>query len=224
MDNFRKCDIILGENKNFKTIGMSEVQSLLDKINLCFENEQQNFCNICCYLYKLQQLFNSHDKSYYKRYFDKNGNYVFYETIFQNIGLEEKQVNRYISIYNRFINRDDVVPKMKDEFFGYSKSKLVELLPLSDNQIQTAFKNKSITDKTTVKEIRAYIKQLKSGQPQAKKVLEEETTEDIPDEEIPYAYDPNKYYDFDYFKSKNKNQLLNIVWELQRHFEKYLKK
>ena len=65
----------------------------------------------------------------------------------------------------------------------------------------------------TVKQIRDYIKSLKNG-----------TNEEINEEEIPEAYDPTKKYDFSYFETKTKSQLLNIVWELQKAYQKLKEK
>ena len=74
----------------------------------------------------------------------------------------------------------------------------------------------------TVKEIREKIKLISDGKDKAEKVLEK-IEEENHEEEIPPAYNPQKHYDFDYFKEKSKAQLLNMIWDLQKEYEKLLK-
>ena len=69
----------------------------------------------------------------------------------------------------------------------------------------------------TVKQIREYIKTLKDGSDKAEKVIEDTT---INEDDIPMAYDPKQEYEYSYFETKTKNQLLNIVWELQKAYQK----
>jgi len=65
------------------------------------------------------------------------------------------------------------------------------------------------------------VKTFKNGSVITDKVLECKEIE-LPEieEEIPMVYDPKKVYDFDYFTKKTKNQLINIVWELQKFAHK----
>ena len=70
----------------------------------------------------------------------------------------------------------------------------------------------------TVKQIREYVKQM-VGEDATDKVVEQ-TVEEINEDEIPDAYDPNKKYEFSYFESKSKSQLLNIVMALQTAYQK----
>ena len=159
--------------------GTEAVARLIKKLNECFINEQQNFCYICYYLSELKKKFDSYDLSYFKRYFDSVGNFVFYETVTNSFGLNEKQVQRYIQIYKRFIVlTDDIVPKLKDDFLGFSKSKLIELLALSDEEIQKVLKLKKITVNSTCKQIRDYVKSVKGGPNNENKVLEDASSED----------------------------------------------
>lgn len=68
----------------------------------------------------------------------------------------------------------------------------------------------------TCKQIREYIRTLKDGTDKAEKVVEDTT---INEEEIPMAYNPKQEYEYSYFETKTKNQLLNIVWELQKEYQ-----
>jgi prolyl oligopeptidase PreP (S9A serine peptidase family) len=95
------------------------------------------------------------------------------------------------------------------------------LLPLSDDILEKLLEKKIITSDMTVKEIRAVVKQILHGEDAVTtKEVDVDTKEDINEEDIPMAYDPTQEYDFEYFKSKSKSQLLNIVWELQKAYQK----
>ena len=202
MEDFKQCEIKIvypseagKKSYNDKSLpGTEAVARLIEKLNECFKNEQQNFCYICYYLFELKKKFDSYDLSYYKRYFDSAGNFVFYETVCKAFGLEEKQVQRYLKIYERFmILTDDVVPKLKDEFFGYSKSKLIELLPLSDSEIKKVFKLKKIKPDSTCKEI---------------KVLEDTSKQADSEEEQQEITDCGQYV---VFKEENFNYIKTVL-------------
>lgn len=225
MQNFKKSEGFYSnvEYESFiQESDVKEVNALIEKLNRCFTNEQQNFCFICYYLYELKKRFDSYELSYYKKNFDSSKKNVFYEIVCSSFGLGEKQVTRFIQIYKRFMfleqneKKDDVVPKFKGAFESYSKSKLLELLVLSDSQIEHALKSKYVTPNSTVKEIRKYIKKI------AGETLELEAANEtiINEEEIPAAYDPSKIYEFSYFEKLTKNQLLNVVLELQKFAHK----
>ncbi len=216
MEDFKQCEIKIvypseaGKDwYNDKSLsGTEAVARLIEKLNECFKNEQQNFCYICYYLFELKKKFDSYDLSYYQRYFDSAGNFVFYETVCKAFGLEEKQVQRYLKIYERFmILTDDVVPKLKDEFFGYSKSKLIELLPLSDSEIKKVFKLKKIKPDSTCKEIRNYVKSVKGGEKEENKVLED-TSRQSDSEEQQEITDCGQYV---VFKEENFNYIKTVL-------------
>ena len=74
----------------------------------------------------------------------------------------------------------------------------------------------------TVKDIRDYVKFLENKNTKKETIADEDLESD--DDGIEMAYDPKTYYKFEYFKSKSKNQLINIVWELQKEYQKLLNK
>jgi len=90
-------------------------------------------------------------------------------------------------------------------------------LVLSKETIVSVVTQGFIKPTMTVKQIRDYIKIIKSGNVSSEKVIE---NFEIDEEEIPPAYNPNNEYEFAYFETKTKNQLLNIVWELQKAYQK----
>lgn len=79
----------------------------------------------------------------------------------------------------------------------------------------------------SVKQIREYVKNYKALETQNKKLSEEpkvqEEVEKPIEEDIPPAYNPKQHYDFSYFEKQSKAQLLNIVWELQKEYERIVK-
>ena len=94
---------------------------------------------------------------------------------------------------------------------------------MSIQQIETAFKKKQLSYKSTVKDIREYVKSLKGGVNEGHKVLEEGYQE-INEDEIPMAYDPSKHYEDKYFMGLAKSQLVNNIITLQEHCEKLQEK
>ena len=77
------------------------------------------------------------------------------------------------------------------------KSKLFELLPVENSQLETDLKNKVLRDDMSVASIREYVKNYKALQKANKKITDEkedEAQEEINEDEIPMAYDPKKYY------------------------------
>lgn len=69
----------------------------------------------------------------------------------------------------------------------------------------------------TVAELRQRVAYLNYNRVDEEKMVAEQNArldEEVKD--IETAYDTRRYYDFTYFKSKTKEQLLNIVMDLQR--------
>ena len=114
-------------------------------------------------------------------------------------------------------NENDI--NLKSWFVGYSPSKLYELLKVSDLTLEDAIDKKYIIPDMTVKQIREYVKSLADGKDKAEKVLES-IQDEFKEEDIPMVYNPKEHYDWDYFKDKTKNQLLGMIWELQKEYEK----
>ena len=73
--------------------------------------------------------------------------------------------------------------------------------------------------KMTLAEIKQLVANLNYNRVDEEKKTEEQNArldEEVKD--IEAAYNPRQYYDFAYFKSKTKEQLLNIVMDLQRTY------
>lgn len=200
MEEFIKCDLDF-EDK--------ELHLLMLELQHCFEYKQLSFCQICKTIY---DIWSYCKKSYFKA---KNNEYYNSYKLLEKFGFDKKAVNRYKQCYERFVFQESNV--LYEHYKDFSPSKLFELLVLSSETSDELVKKQFIKPTMTVKQIREYIKTLKEGSDKAEKVIEDTT---INEEDIPMAYDPKQEYEYSYFESKTKNQLLNIVWELQKEYQK----
>ncbi len=197
------------------------LNNLLIDLRTHFDDKQVNFAYICKSIYKIwsyckKNYYEAKDKEYYNSY-----------KLLAKFGFDKKAVSRLTQCYLRFVydyETDKKVPLnalpkvcLKFEFSDFSPSKLFELLSLSQETVEEIVAKQLITPTMTVKQIREYIKTLKDGSDKAEKVIEDTT---INEDDIPMAYDPKQEYEYSYFETKTKNQLLNIVWELQKAYQK----
>lgn len=197
------------------------LNNLLFDLRTHFDDKQVNFAHICKSIYKIwsyckKNYYKARDNEYYNSY-----------KLLSKFGFDKKAVSRLTQCYERFIydyETDNKVPLgalpkvcLKFEFCDFSPSKLFELLSLSQETVEELVSKQLIKPTMTVKQIREYIKTLKDGSDKAEKVIEDTA---INEDDIPMAYDPKQEYEYSYFETKTKNQLLNIVWELQKAYQK----
>lgn len=197
------------------------LNNLLIELRNCFDARQDCFAYVCKTIYK---IWNYCKNNYWKA---KDNEYYNCYKLLAKFGFDKKAVHRYKNCYERFIydyENDNNLPigadvlckvRIKSELANFTPSKLFELLVLSDDTAKELIK-----PTMNVKEIRQFIKQLKEGPDKASEVIEDTT---IDEDEISMAYDPKKEYEYSYFESMTKNQLLNIVWELQKAYQKLKK-
>lgn len=231
MENFRQATIELlydDEKAGLNKTSLKQLDKYLKCLNNVFKKENQNFAELCFYVYQVRALF------YGNKYcHNKKGQVLMFNSIMQQFGLNDTEISRLCSCYDKFIETtlsEDRITitsyKIKEIFFPFSKSKLFELLPVENSQLETDIKNKVLRDDMSVASIREYVKNYKALQKANKKITDEkedEAQEEINEDEIPMAYDPKKYYDFKYFEEKNKAQLLNMIWDLQKEYQKLKK-
>ena len=231
MENFKQATIELLYNDTkagLDKISLKQLDKYIKCLNNVFKKENQNFAELCFYVYQVRALF------YGNKYcHDKKGQVLMFNSIMQQFGLKDTEISRLCSCYDKFIETtlsEDRITiksyKIKDIFFPFSKSKLFELLPVENSQLETDIKNKVLRDDMSVASIREYVKNYKALQKANKKITDEkedEAQEEINEDEIPMAYDPKKYYEFDYFEEKSKAQLLNMIWDLQKEYQKLKK-
>ena len=215
MENFNKCYIEFEDHF---------LNNLLVDLRDCFVDNQNTFAHTCKMVYKIWKYckgnyFKAKDNEYYNSY-----------KLLEKFGLDKKAVNRYKNCYEKFIydyETDKLILSGKEilckvcvklEFADFSPSKLFEMLSLTLDTALELVEKQLLKPTMTVKQIREYIKSLKDGTDKAEKVVEDTT--EINEEDIPLVYDPKQEYEYSYFESKTKNQLLNIVWELQKAYQK----
>ncbi len=233
MENFNLYtnEIIIDYEFNLKQGNNKEIllefPKLINQLNNCFKKDSQNFAELCFLVSKLEYLFNHYT---FRRIYLKSSKsekypmgYTF-DSVMRGFGLDASQVSRLLSCYKKFVTLVEEKPIIKAEFFAFNKSKLFELLVVDDEQLQLDIKNKVLRSDMSVLIIREYIKNYKSVKKANAKIGEEKEEKIVINEdEIPMAYDPKQHYDFDYFETKTKSQLLNIVWDLQKYCEKLKK-
>ena len=188
------------------------LQTLIVDLRKCFVESQNNFAKTCDTIYHIWSYckgnyWKAKDNEYYNSY-----------KLLEKFGFNKQAVSRYKQCYEKFIH----VPSCTVDslYLGFSPSKLFELLPLSKETIDTAIKHKMITPDMTQKELREHVKTLKDGYVDKPEKVVEDISQEINEDEIPMAYDPTQKYDYSYFEKMSKNQLLNIVWELQKAYQK----
>ena len=188
-----------------------ELSVLVNSLKNVFDKRQDNFVYLCKDIYRIWKYCK---KSFYKA---KDNEYYNSYKLLAKFGFDKKAVNRYVQCYTKFVVDNNVTTSLVLCFKDFSPSKLYELLPLSREMAMYLAIKQIILPTMTVKEIREYIKTLKDGSDKAEKVIEDTT---INEDDIPMAYDPKQEYEYSYFETKTKNQLLNIVWELQKAYQK----
>ena len=205
LEEFNKCDLQFEDN---------ELDSLVYELGLCFNRQTTCFVEVCSTIYKIWKYckgnyWKAKDDEYYNAY-----------KLLAKFGFDKKAVSRYKGCFEKFMYQKHAngdVYALFPEFVDFNPSKLFELLPLSQGTCFNLVKNKMIKPEMTVKEIRAFVKAMKKGTDSAETVLEDTT---INEDEIPMAYDPKQKYEFKYFESMSKNQLLNMIWSLQEEYQK----
>lgn len=201
-------------------------QAITD-IYQCQRQLVRNDFNFLVALYNLYQLGDMKQLEYliYCRFTKHNESMNIYQLCEKYFGLGRKYIDKCLRICYRFITWSDVAPEYTVPILNdLTLSKIMELLTLSADQINFAVKEGYIKSYSTVKELRDYVKSLKGGEKEENKVLEEPRTLDEQEAELDQAFDPKEEYDYSYYKSKSKADLIGYCIDLQRLVQKLLKK
>lgn len=225
MKDFNEYSLIEREFIDFGYQPITELSKYIKQLDKCFKKDSDNFAEICTVVYKIHKLFEQHSGGVYLKN-NPNMNYSF-DTIMLGFNISKSESSKLLSCYEKFVHPvlDNDKPFIRVECSGFSKSKLFELIPVETTQIIVDIHNKVIRPDFTCKQLRDYVKNYQAQLKQNLKLNSntEQEDDDIDESEIPEAYDPKQHYDFDYFESKNKAQLLNIVWDLQKEYERLKK-
>ena len=229
MEDFKFAKILEFEDKEYmgKKCDTETLIKLTNEINDCFSNEQNNFVKLCYLLSELKNLFYS-NKSYIHGFHTKDKRYTFKRYCLEVIGLTENYVNRCIKCYEKFMFIEKscgaaqfVIVSIKNKFVNFSKTKLFELLSVSNDQLDKDITSGVLHSDMSVREIREYVKSLK-GKKKNNKVLEDNTEEEKLDE-LESSFDIQKEYTFDYFKECSKNQLIDIAFKCYQKYKELQK-
>ena len=81
-------------------------------------------------VYKIKELF----KNYY--FYNRKHETYNFDTIMLGFGIGQSESSRILSCYERFITKETEKPLILAEFYGFSKSKLFELLAVPNEKIK----------------------------------------------------------------------------------------
>ena len=214
-----------------KKCNIEKLKKITSNINFCFIDEQKNFCQLCYNLNELRNLFYS-DECYYHAFETKDKRYPFEAYVNEFFGLDVRYVERCIAVYKKFMcfttdGAVGLVVRYVDYFQNFNKSKLFELLSVSTEQLKNDIRIGVLSAEMSFKQIREYVRSLKGGKKKENVVLEEDDLGQSLDEQesaLPTAFDPQHEYDFDFYKSKTKGDLVGYCVDFQRLVQKLLKK
>lgn len=230
MENFKKFidfDFNIENNGWANPLGLEQIKKYIKAMNKCFDKEQDNFVDLVYYIYQLNGLFTDYNQVAFGRIYTKSNKEYTFDDIMQGFGFDRTQVCRFIKTYDKFLIFDNGKPKLVPYISDFSKSKIFELLQVDEKQLHKDISNGVLRSDMSVKQIREYVKNYKALETQNKKLSEEpkeqEEVEKPIEEDIPLVYNPKQHYDFSYFEKQSKAQLLNIVWELQKEYERIVK-
>lgn len=231
MENFKKFidfDFNIENNGWANPLDLKHLKNCIKAMNKCFDKEQNSFVDLVYYIYELNGLFTDYNRIAFGRVYTKSNKEYTFDDIMQGFGFDRTQVCRFIKTYDKFMVIGNNKPQLVSYISDFSKSKIFELLQVDEKQLQKDISNGVLRSDMSVKQIREYVKNYKALEKQNKKMSEEpkeqEEVEKEIEEEIPPAYNPKQHYDFSYFEKQSKAQLLNIVWELQKEYERITKK
>lgn len=229
MENFKQNDVQFEYDLNHG-LGIEKVKALekyIIKLNNVFKKETKNFVETCVCVYKIKEIFNQ----YYSNWvYDKQRHMLRFDDIMTGFGIDQTQSSRLIACYEKYIDCESEEETILSPFAPFSKSKLFELLVVDTNQILHDINNNVLRPDMTVKAIRDYANNYKAQQKAKQRLADgiedapkEDKPEEIDESTIPMAYMPNNEYPFSYFETKTKSQLLNMIWDLQKEYQKLKK-
>lgn len=200
--------------KNYKVEFFDEnINDLVNGLNYAYSFSQTSFAHLCFSVRKIIDYFKN---NYIRAKDDKYYSSTLLLNAFGFTNSTISKLNRSFDYFCELLTKE--VPIVKDFYRSFSPSKLFELLPLSLLDVESAIEKSIITPDLSVKEIRKIVKQIVNGDPAVN--VSENLMEFIDESEIPMAYNPTQVYSIDYFKKQSKNQLINIVLQLQDEFQK----
>ena len=226
MEDFKYAKILDFQKKVYlgKECDTESLIKLTNEINDCYSNEQNNFFKLCYLLSELKDLFYS-SKSYFHGFDTVDKRYTFDSYCLDVIGLTDKTIYRCIDCYKKFMFLESLgaerIVKIKSKYVNFSKTKLFELLSVSDFQLDKDITSGVLHSDMSVREIREYVKSLK-GKKKDNKVLEDNTEKENL-EDLENTFDIKNEYTFEYFRERSKNQLIDIAFKCYQKYKELQK-
>ena len=101
MENFRQATIELlfdDEKAGLNKTSLKQLDKYIKCLNNVFKKENQNFAELCFYVYQVRALF------YGNKYcHNKKGQVLMFNSIMQQFGLNDTEISRLCSCYDKFI-------------------------------------------------------------------------------------------------------------------------
>ena len=152
-----------------------------------------------------------------KQYLDKESIYICpdreepykFSELMRELGFDRAEQSRILACYDKYFSDNEIISL----FTGFSKSQLYELLLVPSTILERDISSGRISPSMTIKSLRKYANAHKRKGAKDSLIFEGQEIDESGIEEV---FSPRNYYDFSYFESKSKQQLLNIVWQLQK--------
>ena len=204
MENFVKLKNVKFEEQELNTI--------VEKLKSCFDKIQNNFSQTCYCIYSICNWFDEHPQPkevLTERYYNK------YELL-AGFGFDKSAISRMCNCFEKFMIVKNNECILATEYKDFTNSRLYEMLPLEKVDVVNLVCTRVIKPEMSVKQIRKVVKSYLNKD-------NEKTETEFDEEEIPDIYDPKQTYDFDYFNSMTKNELVNMIMMLQEEYQKMKK-
>ena len=169
----------------------------------------QAFAGLCKAVYALRKYF-SKEVTYQDPMTRQR---LKFDDLMLEYGLDKTYTSRLIASREKYFEGDLI----KQDFMFFTKWKLFYLLVVPSSVLEPALKSGRISAKSSVKQIRKFVTKYKSTvTPSTDK--DEQIEMEL--ENLPVAYNPEQFYDFDTVNGWSRGELVNNFWTLQK---KYLK-
>ena len=196
-----------------------------------YKNEYENYEQVIELCKRYNKVLSDTNKGYIdiglilKEFHDKELHFdvgpVSIDNFASEMGMSKSFAYNLLNVVTRFYDSEQkcLVTVGDKNLNFYTISKLVRLCPLSDHQIAT-YTDPDMTVKELEEVVKRFKKEKEDKNNNEEKLNNESNVIDDDEADIPEAYDVHKYYEFSYFENMTKNQLINIVWELQKTYVK----
>lgn len=201
-----------------------QITNLVSSAKQSFETHERNYIKFYYSIYKIREFFKqntSDENSEWLKYIavdvdgvvvERGNKFSFNSLIKTLFNIDRTQLSRGLNVLARFSNLKDVEDnnasdiKVKQNYTGFSDTKLQELLPYEPAVVDDMIDKGKINASCTVRELRSILKDKPQKVP-------------LPEPE-PFNLNRAKLYTLDEFRLFNRNDLVMIAYET---YENYLR-